>query len=176
MYDLSLLRIMPALILSIIMYWMVGLRARASDFFEFVLIAVLFAVAMALYNMLLAAVVEDVSVSILLGGLFILFNIGFGGFLLNLNELPSVFQVAPVDLSHEVRARGRGESRVERTPACRYRRRRLDHGQRIRLLGQPVRVQGRRILQDLLVLALGFVLGLFILLAGAVTWRMRERR
>ena len=30
--------------------------------------------------------------------------------------------------------------------------------------------------RDLLVLSLGFVLGLFILLAGAVTWRMRERR
>ena len=40
--------------------------------------------------MILAALFEDLSVAILLGGAFVLFNIGFGGFLLNLNTLPSV--------------------------------------------------------------------------------------
>ncbi|ETS60523.1 hypothetical protein PaG_05371 [Moesziomyces aphidis] len=175
-YDLSLLRIMPALILSIIMYWMVGLRARASDFFEFVLIAVLFAVAMALYNMLLAAVVEDVSVSILLGGLFILFNIGFGGFLLNLNELPSVFRwlqwICPMKYALEAVASHElsGLQLVDTVGG-------VSITASVSVFsGNLFAFKADAFYRDLLVLALGFVLGLFILLAGAVTWRMRERR
>lgn len=40
--------------------------------------------------MTLGAVFEDLSIAVLLGGGFVLFNIGFAGFMLNLNTLPGV--------------------------------------------------------------------------------------
>jgi ABC-type multidrug transport system permease subunit len=40
--------------------------------------------------MTLGAVFEDLSIAVLLGGGFVLFNIGFAGFMLNLNTLPEV--------------------------------------------------------------------------------------
>lgn len=76
LYDLILLRAVPSIILVVIVYWMVGLRHSAAAFFEFMLITVIFNWIVATYGMVLAALVEDVSVAILLGALYVLFNLG----------------------------------------------------------------------------------------------------
>ncbi|PWN47887.1 hypothetical protein IE53DRAFT_225691 [Violaceomyces palustris] len=88
MFDLLLLRAVPAITLTSIVYWMVGLRSSARAFFEFLIIAVIFNIDMAAYNMILAALFEDLSLAILLSVLGILLNLGFGGFLLNLSNIP----------------------------------------------------------------------------------------
>lgn len=175
-YDALLLRVIPAILLSVIIYWMVGLKAEANYFFEFLLIAVLFHLCMALYNMLLAALIEDLSVSILFAGVFILFNIGFGGFLLNLNELSGVFRwlqwICPMKYaleavaSHELNALQLvdtvGGVSISASVSV--------------FSGNLFAFKSDAFYRDLLVLALAFVLGFFVLLAGAVGWRMRELR
>lgn len=175
-YDAVLMRVIPAIILSVIMYWMVGMKPEAAYFFEFILIAVLFHLCMALYNMLLSALIEDLSVSILFAGVFILFNIGFGGFLLNLNDLSGVFRwlqwICPMKYaleavaSHELNGLQLIDTvgGVPITASVSV------------FSGNLFAFKSDAFYRDLLVLALGFVLGFFILLAGAVTWRMRERR
>ncbi|EST08682.1 ABC transporter-like protein [Kalmanozyma brasiliensis GHG001] len=175
-YDALLLRVIPALLLSTIMYWMVGMQSRADYFFEFILIAILFHLAMALYNMLLAALIEDLSISILFAGVFILFNIGFGGFLLNLNDLRGVFRwlqwVCPMKYaleavaSHELE----GLQLIDQVGG-------VSISASVSVFsGNLFAFKPDAFYRDLLVLALGFVVGFFALLVGAVGWRMRERR
>ncbi|CDU22090.1 related to ADP1-ABC transporter [Sporisorium scitamineum] len=175
-YDAVLLRVIPALLLSIILYWMVGMKPQANYFFEFLLIAVLFHICMALYNMLLAALIEDLSVSILLSGLFILFNIGFGGFLLNLNDLspevkwlqwicPMKYALEAV-ASHELNGLQLVDTvgGVSVTASVSV------------FSGNLFAFRDDAFYRDLLVLALAFVVGFFVLLAAAVEFKMRERR
>ena len=92
LYDLLLLRLVPTTILTVIIYFMVGLASDAGIFFQFFLIAVVFNFATTLYFMALAAFFEDLSIPTLLAGLAILFQLGFGGFLLNLNSVPGTLQ------------------------------------------------------------------------------------
>ena len=91
-YDLGLLRLVPSLIIASIVYWMVGLHKSAALFFQFLLITVLFNWTVSVYQMLLAALLEDTSTAILYGALFILFNIAFAGFILNLQNVPAVIR------------------------------------------------------------------------------------
>lgn len=76
LYDLILLRAVPSIIIVTIVYWMTGLRAKADYFFEFLLITIIFSWIIAIYNMILATIIEELSTTILLGGLYVLFNIG----------------------------------------------------------------------------------------------------
>ena len=175
-YDAVLLRVIPAVLLSTAMYFMVGLKTRADDFFEFLLIAVLFHLCMALYNMLLAALIEDLSVSILFAGIFILFNIGFGGFLLNLNDLNGAFRwlqwICPMKYALEAVASQQlsGLQLVDTVGG-------VPITASVSVFsGNLFAFKNDSYYRDLLVLALGFVVGFFTLLAAAVAWRMRERR
>lgn len=59
---------------------MAGLSADAARFFKFLLILVLFALAMALYNFLLACTFRNGGIAILLSALFNLFTMTFAGF------------------------------------------------------------------------------------------------
>lgn len=61
-------------------YWMAGLSADAARFFKFLLILVLFSLAMALYNFLLACTFSNGGIAILLSALFNLFTMTFAGF------------------------------------------------------------------------------------------------
>lgn len=91
-YDLLLLRIIPSLLLTTIVYWMVGLNPSAQHFFQHLLISVIYAAVAGVFGALLGALWHDLSLAILFNGLQILFSIAFGGFLLNLNTVPPVLR------------------------------------------------------------------------------------
>ncbi|KDN36836.1 hypothetical protein K437DRAFT_48301 [Tilletiaria anomala UBC 951] len=176
LYDLVMLRLIPTIILTIIIYFMVGLTDSAGVFFRFFLIAVLFNLATTLYFMSLAAFFEDMSIPTLLAGLAILFQLGFGGFLLNLNSVPGVLRwikwICPLRYALEAMA-------TIQLPGLRI----IDIVNGVPI-NAPVSVIAPNLFgfavesyyRDLLVLALAFTLGFFLLLVGAVTWRMREVR
>ncbi|KAG8891248.1 hypothetical protein FRC00_014031 [Tulasnella sp. 408] len=71
---------------------MAGLSADAARFFKFLLILVLFALAMALYNFLLACTFRNGGIAILLSALFNLFTMTFAGFFVHLDTIPPVLR------------------------------------------------------------------------------------
>ncbi|EPQ28077.1 uncharacterized protein PFL1_04404 [Pseudozyma flocculosa PF-1] len=176
LFDAVLLRLIPTLLFTTILYWMVGLKADAVTFFEFVLIAFLLHESVALVDMILSALIEDLSVTILMAGSFILFNIGYGGFLLNLDQIPAVLRwlqwLSPLKYAleavsvHELKG--------------------LDLKDTVAGVGIQTSVSvfagnlfGFRdgaFYRDLLILALPFNLGVFGLLCLVVWSRMRETR
>ncbi|SNX87602.1 related to ADP1 - ABC transporter [Melanopsichium pennsylvanicum] len=175
-YDAVLLRIIPAILLSTAVYWMVGMEPKANYFLEFVLISILFHLGMALQNMILAAVIEDLSISILIAGMYILFNIGFGGFLLNLNNLPGVFRwlqwICPMKYALEAVASHEldGLKLVDTVGG-------VSITASVSVFsGNLFAFESDAFYRDLLVLSLGFVLGNFVALAVAVAWKVQERR
>lgn len=175
LHDLIFWRLIPGALLIVIMYTMVGLRKSARYFFEYLLVAALFYVAITIYMMILSAFCEEMSVAVLLGGAFILFNIGMGGFLLNLESLPGVVKwiqwLCPLKYALEAVAINEIEN--------------LQINDQLNNL--PVSVPATLIApglfglngsyyRDLLVLALAWVPGLALVLTFAVWWRMRDRR
>ncbi|KAG8967053.1 hypothetical protein FRC03_010801 [Tulasnella sp. 419] len=91
-FDLIPLRIIPTIVVATITYWMAGLSPDAARFFKFLLILVLFALAMALFNFLLASVFRNGGIAILLSALFNLYTMTFAGFFVNLNDIPPVLR------------------------------------------------------------------------------------
>ncbi|KAN0064033.1 hypothetical protein ACQY0O_003639 [Thecaphora frezii] len=176
LFDAVLLRLIPTVLITTIIYWMVGLKPDAGFFFEFVLIAFLFHESVALYNMILASVIEDLSVAILVAGTSILFNIGYGGFLLNLDQIPAVLRwlqwLCPLKYAleavstHELK----GLQLVDKVAG-------VNISTSVSLFsGSLFGFRDGAFYRDLLVLALGFNLGCFVLLCGAVWWKMRDVR
>lgn len=174
-YDLVLWRLIPGVCLQAIVYWMVGLKPHADDFFEFVLVCEVFYIVVALYMMVLAALVSDLSVAILLGGGFVLFNIGMGGFLLNLETLPGVVRWIPYACPMKYVLEAVTINEVQ--------------GLKIQdtLEGLPIDIDAYPVAEalfglkgsyyrDLLILALAFTLGFAAILTWSVWWRMRDRR
>lgn len=175
-YDLILLRAIPTILMVCIIYWMVGLRSSASNFFQFILITVVFAWVIAIYNMILAAFIEDLSTAILLAALYILFNIFMAGFVMSLNSMPSVVKwlrwIVPSKYALEAVADNelKGLQFIDT------------------FAGVPVRTdvslfanklfgfEDGAYYRDLIVLACGFLIGFSFLLFLAVWWRMRELR
>jgi ABC-type multidrug transport system ATPase subunit len=94
-YDLLLLRAIPAVLLATIVYWMVGLHPSAQNFFQYLLVSVVYAAVAGVFSALLGVIAADLSVAVLLAGLNILFNIAFGessriGCLLDTRWVPAV--------------------------------------------------------------------------------------
>ncbi|KAG8985416.1 hypothetical protein FRB90_004720, partial [Tulasnella sp. 427] len=92
LFDVIPLRIIPTIVVSTITYWMAGLAPDAARFFKFLLILVLFALAMALYNFLLACTFRNGGIAILLSALFNLFTMTFAGFFVHLDAIPPVLR------------------------------------------------------------------------------------
>ncbi|CAO1622820.1 unnamed protein product [Parajaminaea phylloscopi] len=174
-YDLVLLRLVPGLLLEIAMYWMVGLRRSASAFFEFLLVSSILYVDVTLYMMTLGALFEDLSLAILVGAAYILLNIGFGGFLLNLSTIPGVLRwvqwLAPLKYALEAITQNeiKGLEVVDKLGS-------LPVSTSASLIAPGLFGLTGGYYRDLLVLALAFTLGYAALLATSVWWRMRDRR
>ncbi|KAG8737551.1 hypothetical protein FRC10_008064 [Ceratobasidium sp. 414] len=92
LFDVVPLRIVPTIVMATITYWMVGLSPDAARFFKALLVLVLFALAMTLFNFLLACVFRNGGVAILLSALFNLFTMTYAGFFVNLSQIPPVLR------------------------------------------------------------------------------------
>ncbi|KAG0326744.1 hypothetical protein BG004_002907 [Podila humilis] len=87
-FDLIPLRIVPAILMGCISYFMIGLNANVTNFLKFLLILVLFNVATALFCLVIAAGVRTTGVASLASSIIMLFMLLFGGFLINSNQIP----------------------------------------------------------------------------------------
>lgn len=89
-FDIVPLRLIPTIVMGVMIYFMVGLALSAARFFKFLLLLVLYSLAMVLYNFLLGALFTHHSLAILLSSLWTLFNMTFAGFFVNTGKIPAV--------------------------------------------------------------------------------------
>ncbi|WWD18512.1 hypothetical protein CI109_102964 [Kwoniella shandongensis] len=91
-FDVIPLRLIPTILVSIIVYFMVGLAHDAARFFKFLLIIVEFSLGMTLFNFLLACLFTHGGVAILLSSLCNLFLMTYAGFFVNISQIPPVLR------------------------------------------------------------------------------------
>ncbi|PSK50464.1 ABC transporter G family member [Elsinoe australis] len=87
-FDIVPLRLIPPLLMGAIVYPMTGLKPAGPEFAKFMLFIVLFNLAAATVCLFIGIVVRNGGVANLVGVLFMLFSLLFGGFLLNHNTIP----------------------------------------------------------------------------------------
>ncbi|KAI6046690.1 hypothetical protein EDC04DRAFT_2626574 [Pisolithus marmoratus] len=92
LFDVLPLRILPTIIVSTITYWMTGLSPEASRFFKFLFIIVLYALAMTLWNFLLATSFRNGGIAILISALSALYQMTYAGFFVHLTSIPPVLR------------------------------------------------------------------------------------
>ncbi|CEH12676.1 Transporter, ABC superfamily (Breast cancer resistance protein) [Ceraceosorus bombacis] len=175
-FDLFFLRVIPAVILTIIIYWMVGLAHDAARFFEFMLITIVFACDAGITNAILGVLFRNLSTAILCASLLLIFQLGFAGFLLNVKTLPKVLRwlswLCPIRYALEAVGTNEleGLSIVDNLSGV--------------AINTPVSLVAPGLFgftdnayyRNLLVLALGFLLAHLLILGLAVHYLMRERR
>lgn len=89
-FDIVPLRLIPPIIMGAIVYPMTGLLPTWPEFWKFMLFIVLFNLAAAMVCLFLGIVIKNQGVANLVGVLFMLFSLLFGGFLLNHETIPGV--------------------------------------------------------------------------------------
>ncbi|KAF9583604.1 hypothetical protein BGW38_009068 [Lunasporangiospora selenospora] len=89
LFDLIPLRVVPALCLGTISYFMIGLTAEAEAFLKFLLILVLFNISTAMFCLVIAAGVRSTGVASLASSIAMLFMMLFGGFMINQGKIPA---------------------------------------------------------------------------------------
>ncbi|KAL0572574.1 hypothetical protein V5O48_009394 [Marasmius crinis-equi] len=92
LFDVIPLRIIPTIIVSTITYWMAGLSHAAANYFKFLFIMVLYALAMTLFNFLLGTLFHNGGIAILLSALTALYQMTYAGFFVHLNSIPPVLR------------------------------------------------------------------------------------
>ncbi|GAA95173.1 uncharacterized protein L969DRAFT_53338 [Mixia osmundae IAM 14324] len=92
MFDMIPLRLVPATLLGLIVYWMVGLSPHAAEFFKFLLIVLEFSIAITLFNFVLGLAIRATGVAILLSAITNLFQMALAGFFINLPKVPGVLR------------------------------------------------------------------------------------
>ncbi|KAI9335039.1 hypothetical protein DFJ73DRAFT_852417 [Zopfochytrium polystomum] len=93
LFDMIPLRVVPPVILGLILYPLVGLRSESFQFlFKFLYVLVLFNMTAASCCMALSLVLSDASVATLVATLVMLFEMLFGGLLLNKGSVPPAFR------------------------------------------------------------------------------------
>ncbi|KAG0271346.1 hypothetical protein BGZ95_000846 [Linnemannia exigua] len=88
LFDLVPLRIIPAIVMGSVSYFMIGLTANVETFFKFLLVLVLFNVSTAMFCLVVAAGVRTTGVASLASSIIMLFMMLFGGFLINSGQIP----------------------------------------------------------------------------------------
>lgn len=91
-FDVIPLRVIPTIIVSTITYWMTGLSSEAANFFKFLLILVLYTLALTLFNFLLGTLFHNGGIAILLSALTALYQMTFAGFFVHLETIPPVLR------------------------------------------------------------------------------------
>ncbi|KAF4613639.1 hypothetical protein D9613_007664 [Agrocybe pediades] len=92
LFDMIPLRLIPTIIVGTITYWMAGLAHDAPHFFKFLLILVLYSLAMTLFNFLLGTLFHNGGVAALLSSLSALYQMTYAGFFVHLNDIPPVLR------------------------------------------------------------------------------------
>ncbi|GAA6023398.1 hypothetical protein JCM11491_006458 [Sporobolomyces phaffii] len=175
-FDIVPLRLIPTILLGVIVYWMVGLSHDAAHFFKFLLILVLYSIAMTLFNFLLAALVSDTGIAILISSVTNLFQMAFAGFFINLSRIPPVLRwlqwLSPLKYALEALSVNEVSSGLMIVDE---------------LAGAKVQVSAVVIMEtlfgfkfssyyrDVLVL-FGFIAGFALMVVGAVVYKLRELR
>ncbi|KAI6125259.1 ABC-2 type transporter-domain-containing protein [Pisolithus croceorrhizus] len=176
LFDVIPLRVLPTIIVSTITYWMAGLSPEASRFFKFLLILVLYTLAMTLWNFLLATSFRNGGIAILISALSALYQMTYAGFFVHLTSIPPVLRwlqwLCPLKFCLEalsVNEVGSGLM-IEDT-----------------LQGVPISISATVIMEllfgfdpnayyrDVLVL-FAFIAGLGVLVIGMVWYKVREQR
>ncbi|KZT59752.1 hypothetical protein CALCODRAFT_515854 [Calocera cornea HHB12733] len=175
-WDVIPLRIVPTIFVSTITYWMAGLSPEPANFFKFLLILILYALVLTLFNFFYAAIFSNGGIAILLSALFNLAQMTFAGFFVHLDTIPPVLRwlqwLCPLKYTLEALSVNEVNSglMIEDT-----------------LSGVPVDVSAQLIMnllfgfgdnnyyRDVLVL-FAFIAGFGIALIGAVWFRLRETR
>ena len=91
MFDIIPLRVIPPIVLGCICYPMIGLQNDMSAVLRFLLVLVLFNVTSAACCLCISIVFSDQGVASLLATLIMLFEMLFGGLLLNKATMPPSF-------------------------------------------------------------------------------------
>ncbi|KAF9036796.1 hypothetical protein BJ165DRAFT_1506079 [Panaeolus papilionaceus] len=175
-FDMIPLRLIPTIIVSTITYWMAGLAPEATNFFKFLLILVLYSLAMTLFNFLLGTLFQNGGIAILLSALSALFQMTFAGFFVHLNDIPPVLRwlqwICPLKYTLEALSVNEVASGLMIKDT---------------LQGVPVDISAALIMEllfgfgldnyyrDVLILV-GFILGFGIAVIGFVWLNVRERR
>lgn len=176
LFDIIPLRVIPTIIVSSVVYWMVGLTASAAAFFKFLLVLVLYVLGITLFNFLLAAVFNNGGVATLISSLYNLYAMTFAGFFVHLGAIPPVLRwLQWLDvLKYCLEALSVNE---------------VGGGLQISdtLAGVPVNISAQFIMnllfgfvdsayyRDVLVLV-AWIVGYALMLLAAVYWKLKERR
>lgn len=92
LFDVIPLRLVPTIIVSTVTYWMAGLAPEAANFFKFLLVLVLYTLALTLFNFLLGTAINNGGLAILLSALSALYQMTFAGFFVHLSTIPPVLR------------------------------------------------------------------------------------
>jgi len=87
-FDIVPLRLIPPILMGAIVYPMTGLRPAWLEFSRFMLFVVMFNLAAATVCLSIGILIKNQGVASLVGVLFMLFSLLFGGFLLNHDTIP----------------------------------------------------------------------------------------
>ena len=87
-FDLIPLRIIPAIIMCCLSYYMIGYVPAASNFFKFLLIMVLFNVNAGLHGFIISCMIPETSTSTLVAVMSLLLQMLFSGVLVNQVTIP----------------------------------------------------------------------------------------
>lgn len=92
LFDMIPLRVVPPFILGLICYNMIGLRPEVECLMKFLLVLVLFNMTAASCCFALSIIFKEIGVANLVATLVMLFEMLFGGLLLNKATIPATFQ------------------------------------------------------------------------------------
>jgi ABC-type multidrug transport system permease subunit len=82
-YDIFPLRVLPALIMGSIAFFMIGFTSSVNNFLKFIAILMFFAAQIGLLCLALAISISDVGTATLVAAIIVLFKMMFAGFLIN---------------------------------------------------------------------------------------------
>jgi len=91
-FDVVPLRIIPAMVVSTITYWMAGLEPHAANFFKFLFIIVLYTICMTVFNFLIGSAITNGGIALLLSTLIGFFQMTFAGFFVHIGSIPPVLR------------------------------------------------------------------------------------
>jgi ABC-type multidrug transport system permease subunit len=87
-FDIFPLRIIPALIMGTITFFMIGFTGGADHFVKYIFVLIFFAAQIGMLCLSLAIGISDIGTSTLVAAIVILFKMMFAGFLINQCKSP----------------------------------------------------------------------------------------